>query len=199
MRRLLACILVLCALAGVAQATDYGQSYDRFQTLYSDNLDFITINTGRHLMQLTFKGEFNSQGERIYVLNSGALSAEVKLDAEASYVASCRITLTAPSGMQYGDAQHNDFIISGYHSYALLMAMHYDETPYERYELVEEVNNALAAADTYVTQVGDYRLTCTRSGDTATMLFENDLFLGHMPEIPEEESEEELPDIQIKN
>lgn len=189
MRKLITCILLVCALTGAAAADDFGQSYDRFQTLYSDNVNFISLNTGRHLLPLSFSGEFDSEGERIYALTSGALYARIKLDDLASQIASCLITLTAPAGMTYGDSKHNDFVISGYQSYALLMAMSGKASAAERYALVEEVNNGLAAGNgAYETQVGDYTLTCTSQNGTASMLFENDLLLGTEPETDEAEA-----------
>jgi len=200
MRRLLACILLLCALTGAAAADDFGQSYDRFQSLYAENVTFINNNTGRHLLPLAFSGQFDAMGERIYVLSSGALHVQIKLDDLASQIASCRITLTAPAGMQYGDSQHNDFTISGYHSYALLMAMHDSQDPVARYALVEEVNAGLASGSgQYSTQVGDYRLTCQSADGVAAMLFENDLLLGKPIEEPAGEGDEEgVPSIEIK-
>lgn len=196
MRRMIACLLLLCALTGAAAADDFGQSYDLFQSRYAQSVEFINDNTGRHLLPLSFSGSFNSEGERIYVLESGALYVEIKLDDLASQIASCKITLTAPAGMKHGDSQYNDFTISGYQSYALLMAMHDSEEAYQRYLLVEEVNNGLAAnAGAYETQVGDYQLTCTSENGVATMLFENELLLG--VEAEDEETEEELPVIEI--
>jgi len=198
MRRLLACMLLLCALAGVAAAEDFGQSYDLFLTMYAENVEFLNFNTGRFLLPLTFSGSFNAEGERIYVLESGALSAEIKLDDLASQIASCRIVLTAPAGMKYGDSQHNDFTISGYQSYALLMAMHPSEDVYQRYLLVEKINSGLAAnAGAYQTQAGDYRVTCSSENGSATMLFENALLLGESSE-EEEPAEEDAPVIEIR-
>lgn len=204
MRRLLACILVLCALAGFAAAEEFGQGYDLFQTLYADSINFINTNTGRYLMPLTFTGDFDSMGLRIYVLQSGALSVKIRLDDMASQIASCEITLTAPEGMQYGDARYNDFTVSGYHSYALLMAMHPSDDPVERYALVQEVNNGLAAnGGEYRTQVDDYTLVCTSVGNSAVMRFENDLLLGvsmteEFESTEEEEEDGDLPSIEIK-
>lgn len=194
MRKLFALILLLCALAGTAAADDFGQSYDLFQTLYAENVNFINANTGRHLLPLTFTGAFDEDGERIFVLASGALYAQIKLDDLAEQIACCQITLTAPAGMTYGDSLHNDFITSGYHSYALLMAMSEADTAFDRYALVDEVNNGLAAnAGVYETQVGDYVLTCTSQDGVASMLFENELLMG----TGLEESEEEAPSIEI--
>ena len=194
MRKLFAMLLVLCALSGAAAADDFGQSYDRFLDQYAENIKFINANTSRHLLPLDFKGDFDSLGERIYVLSSGALEVEIKLDDLASQIARCQITLTAPSGMTYGDSRHNEFTVSGYHSYALLMAMSKAETAFDRYALVEEVNNGLAAnAGAYETQVGDYVLTCTSQDGVATMLFENELLMVNGLE----ETEEEAPTIEI--
>lgn len=195
MRRILACILLLCALTGAAAADDFGQSYERFQTLYAENVTFINENTGRHLLPLDFEAAFDGEGERIYVLASGALSAQVKLDDLASQIASCLVTLTAPEGMTYGDSLHNDFTTSGYHSYALLMAMHGSPDAAQRYALVEAVNSGLAAnGGAYETQVGDYRLTCRSENGVATMLFENELLLGAGLET----GEEDAPTVEIK-
>lgn len=201
MRKLLACLLVLLTLAGAAAADDYAQSYDLFQTYYADNLDFISLNTGKHLMPLSFKGEFNARGERIYVLESGALYVQIKLDDEASHIASCQVTLTAPSGMQHGDQQYKDFTISGYHSYAFVMAMHPAADAYTRYQLVEELNAAFSQGSSYQTEVGDYVLMCTSQNGAVTMLFENALLLGRPVEEAPAEAEEEgaAPSIEIKH
>ena len=179
MRKLIVLLLLLCAFTGAAAADDFGQNYQDFQTLYAENVDFINDNTGRHLLPLTFTGAFDKEGERYYVLASGALYAEIYLDDLASQIASCEITLAAPADMTYGDSKHNDFTTSGYHSYALLMAMSKAPTAAERYALVEEINNGIAQnAGVYETQVNDYRLSCLSANGTATMRFENELLLG---------------------
>ena len=197
MRKLLAMILLLFVLTGAACAEDFGQPYDRFQALYAENVTFINENTGRFLLPLDFEGDFNSDGIRVYVLNSGMLTAEVMLDDMASQIAWLQIALTAPEGMTYGDSKHSDFVVSGYHSYALLMAMSASDDPVERYRLVEEVNNGLAAnAGVYETQVGDYRLTCQSANGTATMRFENSLLMVNSMEPAE--TEEEMPSVEIK-
>jgi len=200
MRKLIAILMLLCALTGAAAADDFGQSYDLFQSLYAENVSFINQNTGRHLLPHSLTATFDAEGQRIYVIASGALYAEIYLDDLSSQIASCRITLTAPAGMQYGDSQHNDFTISGYHSYALLMAMHDSQDPVARYALVEEVNAGLASGSgQYSTQVGDYRLTCQSADGVAAMLFENDLLLGKPIEEPAGEGDEEgVPSIEIK-
>ncbi len=187
MRKLIAMLLLLCALTGAAAADDFGQNYDLFQALYAENVSFINENTGRHLLPHSLTATFDAEGRRIYVIASGALYTEIYLDDLASQIASCRITLQAPENMSYGDSRHADFTVSGYHSYALIMAMHGAGTAAERYRLVEEINAGLAAnGGTYETQVGDYRLTCTSEGGAATMLFENELLMVHTIETEEE-------------
>ena len=200
MRKLITLLLLLCALTGAAAADDFGQSYQDFQTLYAQNVDFINANTGRHLLPLTFTGAFDSEGERYYVLASGALYAEIYLDDLASQIASCEVTLAAPAGMSYGDSLYNDFLTSGYHSYALLMAMSKAPTAAERYALVEEVNNGTAEnAGLYETQVNDYHLTCLSANGTATMRFENELLLGTGLEALEQEELPSEVEIAIQN
>jgi len=180
MRKLIAILMLLCALTGAAAADDFGQNYDLFQTLYAENVSFINQNTGRHLLPHSLTASFDAEGQRIYVIASGALYAEIYLDDLSSQIASCRITLQAPQNMRYGDSKHADFTVSGYHSYALIMAMHSAKTAAERYRLVEEINAGLAAnGGAYQAQVGDYRLTCTSEGGAATMLFENELLMVH--------------------
>lgn len=194
MRRFLATLLLLCVLTGAA-ADDFGQSYHHFQTLYASNVDFINTNTGRHLLPLSFTSAFDGQGKCVYVLDSGALSVRIQLDDLDSQIASCLITLTAPAGMSYGDSAYGDFTTSGYQSYALLMAMSKNDAALERYALVEEVNNGLAAnGGLYETQVGDYRLTCQSQDGVATMLFENELLLSTGLE-----TEDEAPSVEIIN
>ncbi len=193
MRKLFALVLALCALWGAAAADDFGQSYIDFQTLYAENIHFINENTGRFLLPLDFSGEFDAEGDRIYVVSSGALHAEIKLDDLAEQIAWCHITLTAPADMTYGDSRHNDFTVSGYHSYALLMAMSKASDPAERYRLVEQVNAGVAEnGGVYETQVGDYRLKCLSANGTATMRFENELLMGTGLE-----TEETSPNIEI--
>ncbi len=197
MRKLLTIILLLCALCGAAAADDFGQSYDLFQDLYAENILFINQNTGRHLLAQSFRADFDAEGDRIYVLESGALAVEIKLDDLASQIAYCRITLTAPANMHYGDSQHNEFVVSGYHSYALQMAMHPSADPVQRYALVQEVEAGLANGNgAYETQVGDYQLTCTAQNGTATLLFQNELLM--VDSIEFDEPDEDAPVVEIK-
>lgn len=184
MKRLYAlCVLaaLLMLAAPGARAAANGRSYDDFVNSYAENLSFINQNTGRHLLPLVLaRGSSDADGgHRIYQIPGDVLTASVRLDATNDTIESCRIVLTSPQGMTYGGSLYNDFVISGYHSYALLMAMHPDSDPLKRYELVEAVNAGLGGEETtFQTQVGLYRLTCTRVDTAATLLFENTLTLS---------------------
>ena len=130
MRKLL--IFCCCLLAGLAcligaqAATISGRGYEDFEASYADNLDFINENTGRHLLPLVLaKGDANTDGgHRMYELLGDVLRVSIRLDQSNQVIERCEIVLTAPAGMSYGTSEYNDFVTSGYHSYALLMAMH---------------------------------------------------------------------------
>ena len=93
-----------------------------------------------------------------------------------------------PQNMPYGGTEHNNFTVSGYHSYALLMAMDKSATPAERYALVERLNLGLSAGDTFETQLGDYSVTAIREGASVSFLFENQLLMSsHDPITPGED------------
>lgn len=168
--------LLLTGSASGARAAS-GLNYDDFIKSYSENITFINDNTGHYLLPLviTKTGANEGGGHRVYQLYGDVLSAVIRMDATNSSIESCQIVLTAPADMSYGSAAYNDFTVSGYHSYALLMAMSTASEPYERYSLVEEVNAGLAASDNglFTSQIGAYRLTCTRGENSVTMLFEN--------------------------
>ena len=71
------------------------------------------------------KGEANADGgHRMYELLGDVLRVTIRLDQSNQIIERCEIVLTAPAGMSYGTSEYNDFVTSGYHSYALLMAMH---------------------------------------------------------------------------
>lgn len=191
MRKLL-CTLLLCAAACTALADDFGQSYDAFEASYAENIVFINENTARHLLPHTPTRDYDSEGRRIYVMEKGALSARILLDDLAQQIASCQIVLTAPDNMPYGSAEHNNFNVSGYHSYALLMAMDKSATPAERYALIDRLNLGLSAGDTFETQVGDYSVTAVREGASVSFLFENQLLVSsHDPITPDEDDDGE--------
>lgn len=187
MRKLL-CTLLLCVVACTALADDFGQSYAAFEASYAENLVFINENTGRHLLPHTPTRDYDSDGRRIYVIEKGALNARILLDDLAQQIASCQVVLTAPQNMPYGGPEHNNFTVSGYHSYALLMAMDKSATPAERYALIDRLNLGLSAGDTFETQLGDYSVTAMREGASVSFLFENQLLMSsHDPITPGED------------
>ena len=195
MRKLL-CTLLLCAVAFTALADDFGQSYDAFEASYAENIVFINENTGRMLLPHTLERDYDSRGKRMYRIARGALAMEMHMDESGERIARCLITLTAPEHMSYGDLTHTDFATSGYHSYALLMAMDQAATPYERYSTVERVNWGIKQhGGTFETEVGDYRLTCSSQNGMATLLFENALLLSSIEEEPP--AEEAVPDEEV--
>ena len=188
MRKLMGLILALAMLLGVAGAEDFGRSYREFNALYAENIVFINSNTGRHLLPHTPVREYDSQSRRLYRISGGALNTVIYLDDLDQQIASCQITLTAPANMRYGDATYNNFTTAGYHSYAILMAMDPGATAAERYQLVEKINQGLAAnGGSFETQVGDYRVTCTSQNGVAVMLFENELLMPHEAITPGED------------
>ena len=188
MRKLLifCCLLAsLACLSRASTATISGRGYEDFEASYADNLTFINENTGRHLLPLVLaKGDANADGgHRMYELLGDVLRVTIRLDQSNKVIEKCEIVLTAPPGMSYGTSEYNDFTTSGYHSYALLMAMHTAADPAVRYGLVTAVNDGLLAGEgNYTTQVGVYTLTCTRADNVATLTFENTLAVTPEPE-----------------
>ena len=179
MKRILAllCIALLLAPAGALALT--GQNYKTFQTYYNANVDFINKNDNRHLMPMLLSQRNSSKddGRTYYDLLGDVLSVSVVTDAQ-SVIESCSITLTAPANMEYGSAVYNDFAISGYHSYAFLMAMDTHTDPAQRYQLVSDVVEGLKNGGGYYSrQLDAYTLTCTRGDSKATLDFVN----GAMP------------------
>ncbi len=175
MKRILAllCIVLLLAPAGALALT--GQNYKTFQTYYTANVDFINKNDNRHLlpMLLSQRNSGKDDGRTYYDLLGDVLSVSVVTDAQG-VIESCSITLTAPANMEYGSAVYNDFAISGYHSYAFLMAMDTHTDPAQRYQLVSDVVEGLkSGGGFYSRQLDAYTLTCTRGDGKATLDFEN--------------------------
>ena len=196
MHRFTICLTILLAFCLSAAAAGVGLTYDEFVECYTENVLFINANTGRHLLPHTLQRDYDADAKRFYHVQSGALSMEMHMEESGTQIASCTITLTAPDGMSYGDALYNDFTTSGYHSYAMLMALSPASTPAERYALVEEVNTGLAQNEgSYETYAGDYRLTCTNAGNTVTLLLENELFIRTFAE--EEPGETAQPEVEI--
>ncbi len=161
---------------GASASTLSGQSYETFSNYYKDNIAFINHNDSRHLIQLSIaKAKSELDDNRIiYSLMGDTLNVTLTTDATGQVIDDCVITLTAPQGLQYGTALYNDFAISGYQSYALLMAMHADPDPARRYALVTDVEAGLAASQDgrYQRQLGVYTLLCTREGQTVELRFE---------------------------
>lgn len=189
MRKLLifCCLLAsLACLSRASAATISGRGYEDFEASYADNLTFINENTGRHLLPLVLaKGDANADGgHRMYELLGDVLRVSIRLDQSNKVIEKCEIVLTAPPGMSYGTSEYNDFTTSGYHSYALLMAMHTAADPAVRYGLVTAVNDGLLAGEgAYATQVGVYTLNCMRADNMATLTFENTLAVTPEPEV----------------
>jgi len=168
--------LALFASAFAETPAISGQSYLTFSRYYQANVDFINKNDNRHLLPLVIanRGNASGDGRFTYELIGDTLALSILTDPSDTVIERCTITLTAPSGMEYGNALYNDFAISGYHSYALLMAMHADPDPVRRYQLVTEVVEGLAlGGGEYSQQLGVYTLTCTRGGNTAVLDFLN--------------------------
>ncbi len=176
MRRRAAALLaaVLLALAPSALAAE-GLTYDDFSARYADNLTFINENASRHMLPLVFSASSKAEtAEQYYRLEGDALTVVIAADSLTQVIQSCSIRITAPESMTYGGATYNDFAISGYHSYALLMAMDGRDTAYDRYALVTDVESGLAAAGEgeYACQVGAYELRCQRINQTVAMDFD---------------------------
>ena len=170
------CLILLLALPARALALN-GQTYDVFKQYYEENVTFINENDNRHLLPLQFskqKTGVDTQQRIVYRLEGNVLSAVVTTDAISSVIESCVITLTAPANMEYGSAAYRDFAISGYHSYALLMAMQSTENAADRYPLVTQVVQGMAdGSGDYTTQTGVYTLHAQRVEQSAVLEFTN--------------------------
>ena len=188
MRRLLCVLLMALLVCPAALAEDFGQTYDAFVASYAENITALNQSTGRMLLPHSLQRDYDLNSKRFYRINSGSLAVEIHMDEAGQVISRCQIVLSAPDG----DSRYADFTVSAYHSYALIMAMDKSASAYERYKLVEQVESGMALSDTYGATVGDYRLTCTRVGQTATFLFENALLLPSEPIVPE--ADDEAPD-----
>lgn len=163
---LLMMILFLLTAHALAESR---QPYDTFLGYYQADVDFINDNTGRRLLPLVLTTEGVQDNYRLYRLYGDVLDVTVRTQGSGKEIVMCQISLTAPDGMQYGDSVYKDFEISGYHSYALLMAMSPAQTAQERYDLVTLVNNGMKQGDSYERQVGAYHLTSVREGGNVTI------------------------------
>lgn len=176
-RRLLTFLLaLLCALPSQGCAGISGQRLETFKQYYEDDLTFINDNANRHLLPLSMARRQSGErdGRLYYEIFGDVLSLTVRTDPTGEVIELCQIIVTAPAGMAVGNAVYNDFAISGYHSYALLMAMDSQADAYDRYAMVNMVESGLQASEgSYATQIGVYALTCTRANATVVMTFEN--------------------------
>ena len=174
MKRMLTALLLLLLTPAFALALT-GQSYTTFDAYYRENITFINDNDNRHLlpMVLSQSASGDRDGRTLYELIGDVLSVTVTADS-AGVVEECEIRLTAPQGLAYGTTLYNDFAISGYHSYAFLMAMDVNEDPATRYALVTDVVEGMRAQEgSYTRQLGAYTLTCSRENTTAVLAFRN--------------------------
>ncbi len=186
MRRLLCLLLTVLLVCPAALADDFGVLYDDFIASYAENITALNQSAGRMLLPHSPTRDYDAKAQRYYRINSGSLAAEIHLDDSGKVISTCQIVLTAPEGMKYGDAAYTNFTVSALHCYALIMAMDDAPTAYERYALVQRLESALSQAESCEDAAGDYRITCTRSGQSATFLFENDLLLPSAPIVPDE-------------
>lgn len=183
------CALLACLLLPALALAEPGLRYEAFEAAYSENIEFLNANTQRHMLPYTAARDYDPDGSVVQRIQTGALDVSIRLEDEC--IDTLRVTLTAPEGMAYGDRAYTDFEVSGYQSYAVVMAMSDAATPYERYALVETLNQALGESESYQTGVGDYRLTCTREGTSVTILFENELLMDSEPILPDDLDEED--------
>jgi len=179
-KRAVALSLLSLAFSGLwgggATASPYtGQSYDAFSRYYKENISFINDNDNRHLLPLALAKSVDplDNSRILYYLIGDTLHAEIFTGEDGTTIDSCCITLTAPPGMEYGNAVYNDFAISGYQSYALLMAMYPDADPVRRYGLVTEVVMGMAEGNgQYQRQLGVYSLSCVRVDNVVELRFQ---------------------------
>ena len=202
-------IMLQAFTAQAADTTGVGQSYETFTNFYKENISFINHNVNRHLLPLVITKVLDpTDGTRMnYSLLGDTLNAVITTEPGADIIESCVITLNAPSGMEYGNAVYQDFSISGYQSYALLMAMSADPDPARRYALVTDVVQGMADNNGhYERQLGVYTLSCTRVDNSAELAFykgsrpgeatdtenseDEDAFMPDMPGVPEEDTED---------
>lgn len=182
------CAFLVCLLLPALSLAEPGRAYKAFEAAYAENIEFLNVNTSRHMLPYTPTRDYDPDGSVVHRIQMGALDVAIRTESES--IASLSITLTAPEDMTYGDREYNDFTVSGFQCYAVMMAMSEAAAPYERYALVEAVNQALAASESYETNVGDYRLTATREGSAVTLLFENELLMDSDPILPDDSDDD---------
>lgn len=183
MRRLLCAVmsalLMLCIAAPAIAQVEGGMYYDLFLLNYEENISFINNNTGRHMLPMLMSKSRNDDGSTRFEIIGDTLSVAGDTDLTGQLIATIRIVLTLPQpDLKPGTLMYGDFQTSGYHSYALLMAMDASPTAQERYALVTRVEGALKQAldggsRGFVIQVGSYELTAERGADSMTLSFVN--------------------------
>ena len=167
-------MLVFCFPALALAAS--GQTLDHFETNYEQNVYFINENADRHLlpMVMTVKRADTFDGTVTFEIIGDVLSMKGTTDQDGQTIKACTIYLTAPDAMEYGSATYNDFEISGYHCYALLMAMDSAIEPAERYALVTQITDAIAQGNGIGTvQSGVYTLEGNKVGNMVILTFTN--------------------------
>ncbi len=175
MKRWLAALAALALSLPTCALAITGQSYATFQEYYKANVTFINKNDNRHLMPMVLSQSKDGQdgSSTQYDLYGDVLSVNVVTDTQG-IIKACDIKLTAQANMVYGDSVYNDFAISGYHSFAFLMAMDAHTDPTERYKLVTDVVAGIKNNNgTYTRQLDAYALTCTRSSSDVLLSFVN--------------------------
>ena len=134
MQRLLALALALILLLPATALALTGQRYETFNAYYKENVTFINENDNRHLLPMVLSQTQSQQADgRIYYEIIGDVLRVTVTTDQAGIIEACEIRLTAPQGMAYGSSTYTDFAISGYHSYAFLMAMDVNAEPAQRY------------------------------------------------------------------
>ena len=189
-------VLLLLILLPTGALALTGQSISVFETYYKDDIVYINENTGRHLLpkdlaQLDLKDHRRTQ----YYYYDDALHVTLATD-ENGIIESCEIRLMIPEGTVYGNSLYRDFETAGYHSYALIMAMHVSSEPSSRYLLVQEISAALEDNfGFYERQLGSYTINCTRVvGEGAVFTFSN----NGVKSPSSGESTNETPDTQVE-
>ena len=175
MKRITAVLLALILLLPACAFALTGQTYATFSDNYKTDITFINDNTNRHLLPMVLSQRSSQQNDGLvyYDLVGEVLNVLVVVD-NTDVIEECEIRLTQPVNMTYGDAVHKEFEISGYHSYALLMAMDSHSEHADRYALVTDVEtNIKAGTMPYTRQLGAYTLTCTRVDNTMVLNFRN--------------------------
>lgn len=181
-------LILLIALGADAESVT-GLQYDSFLATYAENLDFINDNANRHLLPLipAKRDAGWNDGRLYYEIFGDVLTLTIRTDSTGQVIEHCVITLTAPADMAYGSTVHRDFTTSGYQSYGMLMAMAPEQSPYDRYQLVVELESGLAAnGGVFSKQIGVYMLDAVSLDGTVTMTFTNSTAMPTPSPVPSE-------------